>query len=164
MLDIQQVDPAELSAGEFAHRVHAAVDRGGCRLVVIDSLNGYLHAMASEKQLSVQLHELLAYLGNSGVATLMVMVQHGLTGVMHAPIDVSYLADTLILLRYFEAEGQIRKAISVLKRRSGAHEESIRELSMGAGGLTVGQPLSQFHGVLTGSPRYAGAPGDLSRG
>lgn len=162
-LVLQQVDPAELSAGEFAHRVRAAVDHEGCQLVAIDSLNGYLHAMASEKQLSVQLHELLAYLGNSGVATLMVMAQHGLTAVTHAPIDISYLADTLILLRYFEADGRIRKAISVLKRRSGAHEESIRELSMGPGGIIVGRSLTQFHGVLTGTPHYVGAPGDLSR-
>jgi circadian clock protein KaiC len=162
LMTIQQVDPAELGAGEFAHRVRDAVERQHCRLIVIDSLNGYLHAMADEKQLSVQFHELLSYLGNLGVATLMVMVQHGLTGTMHAPVDVSYLADTLVLLRYFEAEGRVRKAISVLKKRSGAHEDAIRELSLDSRGVHVGAPLTQFAGVLSGVPRYVGASTELA--
>ncbi|HET9625098.1 MAG TPA: ATPase domain-containing protein [Kofleriaceae bacterium] len=161
-LSVQQVDPAELSAGEFAYRVHQTVDRDRSRVVVIDSLNGYLHAMASDKQLTVQLHELLSYLGNAGVATLMVMAQHGLAGSMKSPVDVSYLADTLVLLRYFENQGRVRKAISVLKKRSGAHELAIRELSMGPGGLVVGAPLTQFAGVLTGVPNFVGSPGDLA--
>ena len=160
-LTAQQIDPAELSAGEFAHRVQTIVETTGTRLVVIDSLNGYLHAMASEKQLSVQLHELLSYLGNLGVATVMVMAQHGLTGTMQSPVDVSYLADTLIMLRYFETEGRIRKAISVLKKRSGAHEDSIRELVLDHQGLHVGEPLSQFTGVLTGVPRFNGPSSQL---
>jgi circadian clock protein KaiC len=161
-LSIQQIDPAELSAGEFAHRVHAVIQATGCRLIVIDSLNGYLHAMAHENQLSVQLHELLAYLGNLGVATVMVMAQHGLTGTMQAPVDVSYLADTLVLLRYFESEGRIRKAISVLKKRNGAHEDTIRELTLDRQGLCVGEPLAQFTGVLTGVPTFVGASAKLA--
>jgi circadian clock protein KaiC len=155
-LTIQQIDPAEMSAGEFAHQVHHIIETTRCRLVVIDSLNGYLQAMASEKQLSVQLHELLSYLGNLGVATVMVMAQHGLTGTMHSPIDVSYLADAVILTRYFESAGRIRKAISVLKKRSGAHEDTIRELSLDSRGLRIGDALSQFTGVLTGVPRFIG--------
>ena len=161
-MTVQQVDPAELSAGEFAHRVHRMIETTRARLIVIDSLNGYLHAMASEKQLSVQLHELLSYLGNVGVTTLMVMAQHGLTGNMHTPVDVSYLADTLVLLRYFESEGRIRKAISVVKKRSGAHEDTIRELLLDGNGLHVGAPLSQFTGVLTGVPRYVGPSDSLA--
>jgi circadian clock protein KaiC len=159
---IHQIDPAELSAGEFAHRVRAAVEQQHCRLIVIDSLNGYLHAMADEKQLSVQFHELLSYLGNLGVTTVMIMVQHGLTGTMRSPVDVSYLADTLLLLRYFEAEGRIRKALSVLKRRSGAHEDTIRELTLDSGGVHVGEPLTRFAGVLTGVPHYVGPSSELA--
>jgi circadian clock protein KaiC len=161
VLCAQQIDPAELSAGEFAHRVQTIVETTGCRLVVIDSLNGYLHAMASEKQLSVQFHELLSYLGNLGVATVMVMAQHGLLGPMQSPVDVSYLADTLIMLRYFETEGRIRKAISVLKKRSGAHEDTIRELMLDHRGIHVGEPLSRFTGVLTGVPRFTGTSSQL---
>lgn len=160
----EQIDPAELSAGEFAHRVHRHVAHSGCRLVVIDSLNGYLHAMAEQAQMSVQLHELLSALGNAGAATLMVMAQHGLTGTMQSPVDVSYLTDTLVLLRHFEADGRIRKAISVLKKRSGAHEDAIREISLGGGGIQVGEPLAQFTGVLTGVPRYTGGSDKLARG
>jgi circadian clock protein KaiC len=153
---VQQIDPAEISSGEFTHRVQTTIEQTKCRLVLIDSLNGYLHAMAEDKQLTVQLHELLAYLGNCGVATVLVMAQHGLSGVMHAPVDVSYLIDTLVLLRHFEADGRIRKAISVVKKRSGAHEDTIRELTVGASGIRVGEPLAQFTGVLTGVPRFIG--------
>jgi circadian clock protein KaiC len=159
---IQQIDPAEMGAGEFANCVRDAVENAGCRLVVIDSLNGYLAAMADEKQLTVQLHELLAYLANRSVATVMVMAQHGLTGSMRSPVDVSYLADTVVMLRYFEAGGRIRKAISALKKRSGAHENAIRELTLGPDGIQVGPPLEQFSGVLTGVPRYHGTKGALA--
>ena len=161
---IQQIDPAEMSAGEFAARVRRTVEESRCRLVAIDSLNGYLQAMADEKQLSVQLHELLSYLGNLGVATVMVMAQHGLVGGMQSPVDVSYLADTVILLRYFEAAGRIRKAISVMKKRSGGHENAIRELLLGSDGVRVGAPLEDFIGVLTGVPRYRGRSTDLEQG
>jgi circadian clock protein KaiC len=161
---IQQIDPAEMSAGEFAHRVHQAVTHTRCRLVIIDSLNGYLHAMANERQLGVQLHELLSYLGNTGVTTVMVMAQHGLAGgPTHSPIDVSYVADTVVMLRYFEAEGRIRKAISVIKKRSGAHEDTIRELTLDHRGLTVGDALTHFSGVLTGVPRFTGDSQELAR-
>jgi circadian clock protein KaiC len=131
--------------------------------VVIDSLNGYLHAMSDEKALGVQLHELLSYLGNRGVATIMVMAQHGLVGSMRTPMDVSYVADTVMLLRYFEADGRIRKAVSVMKKRSGAHENTIRELTLDKNGLRVGEPLDQFTGVLTGIPRFVGASGELDK-
>jgi len=155
-LQIMQIDPAELSAGEFATLVRRSVETTHCRLVVIDSLNGYLQAMADEKQLSVQLHELLSYLANLGVATIMVMAQHGLTGTMVSPVDVSYLADTVVMLRHFEAFGRVRKAISVMKKRSGSHENTIRELTFGPEGVRVGAPLDDFVGVLTGVPRYTG--------
>ena len=161
-LQAHQVDPAETGAGEFAYQVKQAVDVDGCRIVVIDSLNGYLHAMESEKQLFVQLHELLSYLGNRGVATILIMAQHGMTATMKSPVDVSYLADTVVLLRYFEARGRILKAISVLKKRSGAHENTIRELNLGIGGITVGAPLSKFTGVLAGVPTYTGTADDLA--
>jgi len=159
---LHQIDPAEMSAGEFAHRVHEAAHLDRCQLIIVDSLNGYLHAMANEKHLGVQLHELLSYLNNLGVATVMVMAQHGLTGhTMQSPIDVSYLADTVVMLRYFEAEGRIRKAISVVKKRSGAHEDTIRELTFDSEGLHIGEPLASFSGVLTGVPRFIGERGEL---
>lgn len=156
-LRVQQVDPAELSPGEFSARVQRAVERGGVRLIVIDSLNGYLAAMPQEQQLILQLHELLSYLNQKGVMTLLINPQHGLVGTMTGSLDVSYIADTVMLLRYFEAEGRIRKAISVLKNRSGAHEDTIRELRIGAEGVRVSAPLSAFKGVLTGTPEYVGA-------
>ncbi len=160
-LKLQQVDAAEMSAGEFAHVVRGAVE-AGCKLIVIDSLNGYLQAMADEQQLTVQLHELLAYLANRGVVTILVMAQHGLTGVVQSTVDVSYIADTVVMLRYFEAQGRIRKAISVLKKRSGAHEDTIRELCMGPGGVDVGPSLGQFTGVLTGAPQFMGGSEELA--
>lgn len=161
-LTLQQVDPAEMGAGEFAACIRTAVE-AGARLIVIDSLNGYLHAMAEEKQMAVQLHELLSYLDNRGVATVMIMAQHGLTSNMQSPVDVSYLADTVVLMRYFEADGRIRKAISVMKKRSGAHENTIRELTLGPDGVRVSDPLEEFAGVLTGVPRYVGETSDLAR-
>ena len=161
-LHIQQIDPAEMGAGEFAFHVQQAVERMRCRLVLIDSLNGYLHAMANEKQLEVQLHELLSYLGNLGVLSILVMAQHGLTGAMQSPVDVSYLADTVVLLRYFEAGGRVRKAISVLKKRSGSHEDTIRELTLDGAGVKVGPPLVAFKGVLGGAPEFSGKPAELA--
>ena len=152
-MSVQQVNPAELSPGEFAHNVCAAVE-GGARVVVIDSLNGYLQAMPDERFLTSQMHELLTYLNQQGVVTLVVMAQHGFMGVgMSSPVDVSYLADTVVLLRYFEAGGAIRRAISVVKKRTGRHEETIREMRLSAArGVEVGEPLTAFRGVLTGIP------------
>ncbi len=149
---VQQVDPAELSPGEFAHAVRNAVEQDGAKVVVIDSLNGYLNAMPEERFLTIQLHELLTYLGQQGVVTLLVVAQHGVLGTMQTPVDTSYLADAVILLRYFEAQGRIRRAISVVKKRTGAHEETLRELRMGPAGLVIGEPLQGFQGILTGTP------------
>jgi circadian clock protein KaiC len=161
-LTIQQVDPAEMSPGELACIARELVEQGHARVVVIDSLNGYLHAMPEQKLLTVQLHELLSYLGQQGVTTLLVMAQHGLLGEMESPVDVSYLADTVLLLRYFESRGEIRKAISVMKKRSGKHERTIRELTIGGrGGIEVGDPLRNFAGILTGVPRYLGPAEEL---
>ncbi|MDB4976330.1 MAG: circadian clock protein KaiC [Myxococcaceae bacterium] len=153
---VQQIDPAELSPGEFTSVVRDSVDRLGARVVVIDSLNGYLHSMPEERFLTAHLHELLAYLRRRGVLTVLVMVQHGFVGRMEGPIDVSYVADTVVLTRYFEAGGRVRKAISVVKKRSGRHEDTIREFSVGQGGIIVGPPLTDFHGVLTGVPEFEG--------
>jgi circadian clock protein KaiC len=152
-LSIQQVDPAELAPGEFAHLVRIAVEEHGARIVVIDSLNGYLNAMPEERFLTLHLHELLTYLGEHGVATILVMAQHGLIGSnMISSVDVSYLADCVVLLRYYESEGQLHKAISVMKKRSGDHERAIRDLSMGENGVIVGPPLTKFRGILSGIP------------
>jgi circadian clock protein KaiC len=151
---VQAIDPAELSPGELVHAVRSAVEVGGARLVVIDSLNGYFNAMIDEEFVLPQLHELLTYLGHKGVATILVMAQHGLVGTMTAPIDVSYLADTVLLLRFFEARGRVRKAVSALKKRSGHHEDTIRELVISRTGLSVGPPLRDFRGVMTGVPEY----------
>ena len=156
-LRLQQVDPAELTPGEFAHQVRAAVERDGTRVIVIDSLNGYLNAMPEERHLALQLHELLSYLAQLGVTTVMVMAQHGMMGAgMAAPVDVSYLADTVLLLRYFESEGAIRQAISVVKKRGGNHERTLREFRFGAHGIRVGPPLREFRGILTGVPVHTG--------
>ena len=156
-LTVRQVDPAELSPGEFAHAVRSEVNECGARLVVIDSLSGYLNAMPNEKFLNLHLHELLGYLGQQGVTTLLLMAQHGLVGQgMTSPVDASYLADTVILLRYFEAFGEMRKAISVIKKRTGKHERTIRELKMDGGGIEVSEPLRDFHGVFSGTPNYIG--------
>ncbi|MBT2335242.1 AAA family ATPase [Variovorax paradoxus] len=152
-IKVRQVDPAELSPGEFVHLIRLAVVESGAAVVVIDSLNGYLNAMPDENFLIVQLHELLSYLGQAGVATLLVGAQHGLIGTqMQTPVDASYLADAVVLLRYFELDGEVRQAISVLKKRGGAHERTIRDFSMTATGLKVGEPLRHFRGILTGIP------------
>jgi circadian clock protein KaiC len=149
----QQIDPAELAPGEFAHLVRRAVEVDNARVIVIDSLNGYLNAMPEERFLTLHLHEMLSFLGDRGVTTILVMAQHGLIGTnMISSVDVSYLADCVILLRYYESEGELHKAISVMKKRSGDHEKAIRNLEMTPTGLTVGPPLKQFRGVLTGIP------------
>jgi circadian clock protein KaiC len=155
---IQQVDPAELTPGEFTNRIREAVDRQAS-MVVIDSLNGYLNAMPGERFLTIQLHELLMFLGQQGVATILVAAHHGLIGSqMHTPVDASYLADAVILLRYFETAGEVRQAISVVKKRGGRHERTIREFQLGDGGIRVGEPLRDFRGILTGVPVYEGPP------
>lgn len=155
-LMIQQVDPAELSPGEFAQAVCASVDQGHAKVVVIDSLNGYLNAMPDERFLTMHMHELLTYLGQRGVITIIVGVHQGMIGsVMNSAIDASYLADNVILLRYFEYRSEVRLAISVFKKRGSSHERTIREFSI-SNGIHVGGPLRQFHGVLTGVPNFTG--------
>ena len=129
---------------------------------MIDSLNGYLHAIPTSHSPLVRMHELIAYLNERGVATLLVSAQHGILGMsMASPVDVSYLADTVVLFRFFEAEGEVRKAISVVKKRTGSHEAAIRELAVGPGSIRVGAPLKEFHGIMTGVPRYVGGAGPL---
>lgn len=152
-ISVQQVDPAELAPGEFAQLVREAVENQGARVVVIDSLNGYLNAMPEEKFLTLHLHELLTYLGERGVATILVMAQHGLIGSnMISSVDVSYLADCVVLLRYYESDGELHKAISVMKKRSGSHEKAIRDFRMSDQGISVGPPLRHFRGILSGIP------------
>jgi circadian clock protein KaiC len=159
LLQIEQIDPAELSPGEFISRIRGLVDHQQLRVLVIDSLNGLLNAMPTEQYMALQLHELLSYVGQQGIATIMTLAQAGVIGSnMQSPVDVSYLADTIILFRYFERAGQISQAISVVKKRSGPHERTIRELFLKSGNVTVGQPLNQFEGVLTGVPRFVGRP------
>ncbi|OYU86608.1 MAG: circadian clock protein KaiC [Bradyrhizobiaceae bacterium PARB1] len=155
-LVIEQVDAAELSPGEFAHRVRKQVDEQDIKIVVIDSLNGYQAAMPQENSLILHIHELLQYLNRRGAATFVTVAQHGLVGDMKAPVDVTYLADTVILLRYFEAFGAVHRALSVVKKRTGSHETTIREYRIDERGLTIGEPLKSFHGVLRGVPSYAG--------
>jgi len=160
-LSIQQIDPAEMSPGEFAHVVSDAVEKRDVRIVVIDSLNGYLNAMPDERFLVLQMHELLSYLNQLGVLTIMVLAQHGLVGRMETPVDLSYLSDAVIMLRYFEANGRVRRAMSVVKKRSGAHEDAIREFQLSSEGLKVGPPLTQFSGILSGTPTFVGDPRPL---
>src|SRR3569833_2995353 len=161
LLTVQQIDPAELSSGEFATIVRRAaegIDHPGrpAKMIIVDSLNGYLNAMPEEKFLTAQLHELLSYLGLRGVVTILSVTQSGMVGIMTSPVDTTYLADNVILFRYFEAAGSVPRAISIVKKRNGAHERTIRELDMNATGLVIGDPLSEFHGILTGTPQYVG--------
>lgn len=157
LITVQQVDPAELSPGEFAMRVRRGVE-DGCKLVILDSLNGYMNAMPGEKDLTNQLHELAAYLNQQGVVAIFILAQHGLVGPAETPIDLSYLADTVVSVRFFEAAGAVRQALSVIKKRSGRHEKTIRELKLESGhGVRVGKPLKQFHGILTGAPVFQGS-------
>lgn len=165
-ITIQPVDTAELSPGEFAHHVRRAAEgadgRPGAKVVVIDSLNGYLNAMPEERFLTAQLHELLTYLGHKGVVTFLVVAQHGLIGRMESPVDTTYLADTVVLFRYFETQGEVRKAVAVVKKRSGKHERTIRELTLGESGIALGKPLRDFHGVLSGTPTFHGRDQSLA--
>lgn len=153
-IKVQQVDPAELAPGEFVDVVRSAVERHKARVVVIDSLNGYLQAMPEEQFLTAHLHELLSYLRQQGVLAILILTQHGFLGSVDASLDVSYVADTVIVTRFFESGGRVRKAISVVKKRSGAHEDTIHEFALGGDGIAVGPPLSQFHGVMSGVPIY----------
>jgi circadian clock protein KaiC len=169
-ISVQQVDPAELSAGEFATLVRRAAegtDQNGwpAKVVIIDSLNGYLNAMPEEKFLTAQLHELLSFLGQRGIVTLMTVTQSGLVGSnMQSPVDTTYLADNVILFRYFESKGHVRRAISVFKKRSGQHERTIRELKVTQDGIQIGPPLERFQGVLTGTPTFIGDGSELHAG
>jgi circadian clock protein KaiC len=156
LLHIEQIDPANMSPGEFSGRVQHAVEREDARVVVIDSLTGYLNAMLSEQFIVLQMHEMLTYLNQQGVVTIMILAQHGMVGQMSAPIDLTYLSDSVVMLRFFEAHGRIRRALSVLKKRTGAHEDTIREFGIDSQGLRVGGVLSDFRGVLTGVPTFEG--------
>jgi circadian clock protein KaiC len=163
-ITVQQIEPGELSPGEFGHRVCEDVERRGTRMVLIDSINGYLHAIPQSDAPLARLHELLSFLNERGVCTLLVLAQHGIIGTsMTTPLDVSYLADTVMVLRFFEAYGEVRRAISVVKMRTRVHEATIRELKLGPGRVNVGNALTEFHGVLTGVPKYVGANQGLLR-
>jgi circadian clock protein KaiC len=156
-LIVEQVEPGAISPGEFSHRVRRCVDEQGIRLIGIDTLNGYLNAIPTMDAPVIRMHELLSFLNEQGVATIIVLAQHGIVGTtMMAPVDLSYLADAIVMLRYFEASGEVRKAISVVKKRTGRHETSIRELRLGPERIHVGEPLTAFHGILTGVPQFTG--------
>src|SRR3954449_2461471 len=158
---VRQIDPAEMSPGEFTHLVRLSVQNDGVRVVIIDSLNGYMNAMPEERFLILQMHELLSTLNQLGVVTILVLAQHGLMGPMQTPLDISYLSDAVLMLRYFEAEGRVRRAISVVKKRSGAHDDTIREFRLTGKGVKVGPPLTEFQGILTGVPNYRGSASPL---
>jgi circadian clock protein KaiC len=155
-LILEQVDAAELTPGEFSERVKECVETHGARTVILDSLNGYQASMPGEHALVLHIHELLQFLNRKGATGFLTVAQHGLVGDMNTPVDVTYLADTVILLRYFEALGRVRRAISVVKKRTGAHEDTIREYQIGGRGLTLGPPLENFQGVLRGTPLLVG--------
>jgi circadian clock protein KaiC len=162
-LVLEQVDAAELTPGEFSERVRCSVEEHGARTVVIDSLNGYQSAMTGEGALVLHIHELLQYLNRQGVTTFLTIAQHGFIGDMKSPVDLTYLADTVVLLRYFEARGRVRRAISVIKKRVGPHEDTIREYQIGSRGITLGAPLEGFHGILRGVPEFVGETPLLER-
>ena len=162
-LAVRQIDPAEMPPGEFVHVVRDVVERQQARVLIIDSLNGYLNSMPEERFLTIHMHELLSYLGQQGALTILIMAQHGVMGRMEVPIDLSYLSDSVLMLRYFESQGQIRQAISVLKKRTGRHERTIREFQITSDGIRVGEPLADFQGVLTGVPMYSGPRNPLMR-
>jgi circadian clock protein KaiC len=153
LIIVHQVDPAEMSPGEFAFAIKSAVERDGIDIVQIDSLNGFLHAMGDERFLNLQLHELVTYLNQQGIVTIMMLAPHGMLGQMRTPLDVTYLADCVIALRYYEAGGAVHKAISVIKKRTGKHERSIREVTMDHGKIEVGRPLTKFRGIFSGTPQ-----------
>src|ERR1700722_16609743 len=158
---VQQIDPAEMSPGEFAHSVRQGVERDGYRVVIIDSLNGYMNAMPEERFLVLQMHELLSTLNQLGVVTILVLAQHGLMGPMQTPLDISYLSDAVLMLRYFEAEGRGRRDNSVVKDPRASSAAAIREFRLTAEGVKVGPPLTEFHGILSGVPNYRGGTGRL---
>jgi len=147
---------AELTPGELAHWVRVEVEQNNTKLVLIDSVNGYLMSTPQERFLLMQFHEWLGYLNRNGIVSILIVGQYGLIGNMQTPVDMSYLADTVVLLRYFEAGGEVQQAMSVLKKRTGKHERTIREFRIDKGGIQLGQPLKDFHGVLTGVPVYHG--------
>jgi len=163
LVNIRPVDPAELSPGELMHLIRVSVERDNAAMVVIDSLNGYLNAMPGERYLTIQLHELLAYLGQRNVATILVSAHQGLLGPMTTTVDASYLADAVVLLRFFENRGEIRQAVSVLKKRGSRHERTIREFGLHNGTIHVGDALTSFRGVLTGVPVYEGQDDDAEK-
>lgn len=157
LLHIEQIDAAEMSPGEFAQRVRSAVDEAQVKTVIIDSLNGYQAAMPEENSLILHMHELIQYLNRQGANTFVSVAQHGLVGEMiKTPVDLTYLADTVILLRYFEAAGKVRRAVSVIKKRTGRHEDTVREFRITECGLTVGAPIEEFQGILRGVPTFVG--------
>jgi circadian clock protein KaiC len=159
----RQIDPAEISPGEFAWSVAKSVE-AGCKLIVIDSLNGYINAMPGEKYLNNQLHELTSYLNQQGVLTILVMAQHGMVAALEAPVDLSYLCDTVINMRYFETAGEVKQSMAVIKKRSGNHERTIREFTLAGGhGVRIGRPLKDFQGILTGAPKFDGTAEDIMR-
>jgi circadian clock protein KaiC len=160
-LQLRAIDPAEMSPGEFAASVRDAVEHHGASLVVIDSLNAYLQSMPNEQFLVLQMHEMLSYLGHKGVVSLLILGLHGVTGDIRSDVDLSYLSDSVVQLRYFEAKGEVRQAISVIKTRTARHERTIREFQIGSKGLLVGEPLRDFMGVLTGVPTFSGEDGTL---
>jgi len=160
-LVLEQIDAAELTPGELSERVRRCVEEHHARTVIIDSLNGYQAAMPGEQALVLHMHELLQYLNRQGASTFLTVAQHGLVGDMKAPVDVTYLADTVILLRYFEARGRVRRAMSVIKKRTSAHEDTIREYRIDARGITLGEPLIGFQGVLRGVPELIDQGTDL---
>lgn len=153
-LQITQIDPAELSPGELTHRIRRAVMEDNTRMIIIDSINGYLNAMPEERYLILQLHELFAFLNQQGVISIMILAQHGLIGTMQSSVDLSYLADSILLVRFFESLGILKQSLSIIKKRSGYHERTIREFHLGADGIQVGQPLKELQGVLTGVPSF----------
>jgi circadian clock protein KaiC len=160
-LHLEQIDAAELSPGEFAHRVCETVNTKKIKTVLIDSMNGYQASMPEENSLILHMHELLQYLNRQGASTFMTVAQHGLVGDMKSPVDITYLADTVILLRYFEAMGKVRRAVSIIKKRTGSHETTSREFKISNAGLALGEPLDAFHGVLRGVPTFSGNATDL---
>jgi circadian clock protein KaiC len=163
LVTIRQIQIAELTPGEFAHMVSEEVEQHNAKLVIIDSVNGYLMATPQMKFLTMQFHELLDYLNRNGVISIMIVGQYGLVGSMQSPIDLSYLADSVVLMRYFEAAGSVHQAISILKKRAGEHERTIREYQIGNGGIRVGEPLTDFQGVLTGVPIFRGPEESLMK-
>jgi circadian clock protein KaiC len=158
---LKQVDPAELSPGELSSCIESAVEGSNVGMVVIDSLTGYLNAMSEEQHLVLQMHEILTYLNQKGVVTLLLLAHHGLIGEMAAPVNMTYLCDAVVLLRFFESSGRLRRAMSIVKKRTGPHEDTIREFRISGTGVTVGEPLDQFRGILTGAPYFEGKQSDL---